>query len=95
MKKIEKIMLENQILNNQILDSFDQIFDLNHYYIYKEHNPNAFNHAATQKSGKQNLKFVKKIPILKTYLQVDSSQETHPITFLGHQGTFLDQKHQF
>ena len=86
-------MLENQILHNQFLDSFDQIFDLIHSYIYKEAKPNAINQKAAQKPHYQTQAFLQKIPNLKTYLQVDSSHKTHSIAFLGHQATYLDQEH--
>ena len=59
-------MLENQILNNQFLDSFDQILDLIHSYIYKEARPNAMDLKAAQKPHYQTQAFLQKNPILKT-----------------------------
>ena len=64
------------------------LFDLNHYYIYKEHNPNAINHWAAQKTLAQTCKFYQKNSILKTHLQVDSSLQTCSISFLEDYRTY-------
>ena len=82
-KRLKKLMLENQILHNQFLDSFDQIFDLIHSYLYKQSKPNAHWHKAAQEHRKPNLKFSLKTQILKTYLQVDSSLKTYSISLPG------------
>ena len=57
--------MENQILFHQFLDSFDQILNLNHSYIYKQARPNAENLKAAHKLHYQTQFFWQKFQFWK------------------------------
>ena len=90
-KRLKKLMLENQILHNQFLDSFDQIFDLIHSIHKPDQDLMLTNHKAAQEPGKQSLTFCLKNSKLKTGLEGDSRPYFYPITFLKLQGRISNQ----